>query len=454
MPQETAYQPYQPGIKLEGVVYPDAARLRRYIDDGILTRETLSGAFAESFRKNSGRLALAGPEGRFTYRELDEITDRLAAALLELGLNPLDRAFIQCGNSNELIFFFLACLKATLIPICALQAFRKLEVGYLGNLSEARVHLVQGDDPKFDDVAFAEEMQHEVPSLRHIVQARGTRRGKANLLKDLIDAMPLERARDKLASIPPDPFQVAVFQLSGGTTGVPKIIPRFSNDYLYNMRSVAAWNRYTEEDVLFMPTPFMHNMNMVCFFGPILLQGGLVTVCPDIREETLQGVIRDYHPTWCGLAGPIYARALPALQESGAAVQARRTCIAPKNAPRIRDAVKSFTAHIFGMTEGVIMLTQRDDPQEALDLSVGRPVSACDEVRIVDPRSRMAGPGGEGGRVVGNWSPTPPPAYVGSRTAKRERRCFAGLIRSPAITSPRKTIPQSLPRTAFIAPAT
>lgn len=387
----------EPKVRLDGVVYPDPDRLAKYIQLGPLPQESLSEALIKSFGKNAERLALVGAEGDRTYREVDELTDRLAAALLDMGLKPLDRAMIQCGNSHELMYFFLACLKATIIPICALQAFRRHEVGYLGNLAGARVHLVQGDDAKFDDVAFAEEMQEEVPTFEFIVQARGTARGRAASLHDLIAQMPLERASEILAGVEYDPYQVAVFQLSGGTTGVPKIIPRFQNEYLYNMQAVIKWNNYTADDVLFMPTPFMHNMNMVCFFGPLLLVGGTVTVCTDISAETLQAVVRNYNPTWFGLAGPIFQRVLPALQEADEQTRARRHFIGPKNAPRIREAVKSFVHHIFGMTEGTIMFTRTDDPQEVLDLSVGRPVSAHDEVKIVEPGTeREVGEGEEG----------------------------------------------------------
>src|SRR5690606_284234 len=125
---------------------------RRYVAEGVLTTETLVGAFRQSMQTHAERLALVGPDGHLTYGELDERTERLGAALIEMGLKPLDRAIFQCGNSHELLIAFLACLKAGIIPICALQAFRKLEVSYLGNLAEARLHLVQGDDPKFDDV--------------------------------------------------------------------------------------------------------------------------------------------------------------------------------------------------------------------------------------------------------------------------------------------------------------
>lgn len=390
----------RPPQLLAGVRYPDEGRLRHYVAEGVLTGETLAAAFQASFRRHADRLALAGPEGQLSYRELDEQTDRLGAALLALGMKPLDRAVFQCGNCNELLLAFFACLKAGIIPLCSLQAFRKLEIGYLGNLCEARLHFVQGDDPRFDDVAFAREMQAEVPSFAYILQARGERRGSAVLLADLIRDMPLAQARALLAEVSHDPFQAAVFQLSGGTTGVPKIIPRFQNEYLYNMRAVAAWNGYTQDDVLFFPTPYMHNLNMGCFFGPFLLCGATVTVTPDIGEQSLQRLVRDYRPTWFGVAGPILTRIAPELARADAAGRARRTFIAPKNAAGLTRLTGSPTHHIFGMTEGVIMFTRRDDPQEIRDTSVGSPVSAWDEIRIVHPGTETPVADGEVGEAL------------------------------------------------------
>ncbi|AGW92921.1 AMP-binding protein [Cupriavidus sp. DF5525] len=390
----------RPPQLLDGVRYPDEERLRRYVAEGVLTSETLAGAFQESFRRHADRLALAGPEGELTYRDLDEQTDRLGAALLALGMKPLDRAVFQCGNCNELLLAFFGCLKAGIIPLCSLQAFRKLEIGYLGKLCEARLHLVQGDDPKFDDVAFAEEMQAEVPSFDYILQARGERRGNAVLVAHLIRDMPLDKARGLLREVSLDPFQVAVFQLSGGTTGVPKIIPRFQNEYLYNMRAVAACNGYTQDDALFFPTPYMHNLNMGCFFGPFLLTGATVTVTPDIGEENLQRLVRDYRPTWFGVAGPILTRIAPELAKAGPAERARRNFISPKNGPGLTRLTGSPTHHIFGMTEGVIMFARRDDPQEIRNTSIGSPVSAYDEVKIVRPGTEELVADGETGEAL------------------------------------------------------
>lgn len=393
-------QTIRPKVALPGVRYPDEPRLRQYIEAGVLGTQSLTTALREAFATHAARLALVGPEAEYTYAQFDNLTDRFGAALLKLGALPLDRVIMQCGNCNELLIAFIGCLKASLIPLCALQAFRKHEITYLGNLCEAAVHVVQGDDPKFDDVAFATEMRAHVPSLRITVQARGAQRGEANSLWSLVDDTSIDEARDILSRVESDPFQVAVFQLSGGTTGVPKIIPRFHNEYLYNMKAVSAWNRYTSDDVLFMPTPFMHNMNMVCFFGPLLLAGGRVTVCPDISQETLTGVVSKYRPSWFGLAGPILARVAEEMQRATSEDKARRKLTGPKNAPRLREMLGSPCYHIFGMTEGVIMFAREGDPAEALDESVGRPVSSRDEVKIVEIGSETEVPDGETGEAL------------------------------------------------------
>ncbi|RYH31865.1 MAG: AMP-dependent synthetase, partial [Alcaligenaceae bacterium] len=368
---------------LPGVVYAPAADLQRYLQAGALTRETLTDAFRAAFAQHSTRLALRGTDSSISYAELDTITDRLGAAFLRLGLKPLDRVVFQLGNCNELVFGFLACLKAGLIPVCTLAAHRESEIGYLGNHSRARMHLVQGDDARFDDVAFAERMQETIPSMQWTVQARGAQRGKARLMRDLIDSVTAEDARRELADVILDPFQVVVFQLSGGTTGVPKIIPRFHNEYLYNMRAVAEFCGYGPQDCLFNPMPMMHNLNMGCCFGPFFLVGGTVAVATSVAPEALGDIFKTCEPTWAVLAGPIAEKLKPAVEAGLLPLDKLRGVISANNAPALRKLLNAPIRHIFGMTEGVIMLTRDDDPQEVQDFMVGSPVSSHDQVRIL-----------------------------------------------------------------------
>ncbi|MES2508331.1 MAG: AMP-binding protein [Pseudomonadota bacterium] len=379
MSSSTQYQVQAP---LPGVVYAPPADLRRYLDAGALTRETMPEAFRASFEKHAGRLALRGTEGEVTYAELDVITDRLASAFLRMGLKPLDRVVFQLGNCNELVFGFIACLKAGLIPVCTLAAHRESEIGYLGKHSAARMHFVQGDDAKFDDIAFAERMKASIPSMQWVVQARGEQRGSALHLRALIASVSVDDPRAELSKVVCDPFQVAVFQLSGGTTGVPKIIPRFHNEYIYNMRAFGAFAGYTADDCLFMPLPMMHNLNMGCCFGPFLLTGGTVAVATSLSPEALGDIFKHCEPTWTVVAGPIAERLKPAIQSGKLPLDKLRGVISANNAPALRELLKAPVRHIFGMTEGVIMLTSGEDPQEVQDTMVGRPVSEHDQVKL------------------------------------------------------------------------
>jgi non-ribosomal peptide synthetase component E (peptide arylation enzyme) len=144
----------------------------------------------------------------------------------------------------------------------------------------------------------------------------------------------------------------------------------------------------------------MHNMNMACFFGPMLLAGGAVIVCPNIAESTLQQAIRDYKPTWFGLAGPIYSRVADELAAASPDVKRKRRLIGPKNAPGLTRVWGSPCYHIFGMTEGVIMFAREGDPQYVLDESVGRPVCEWDEVKVVLPGTEEELPDGEVGEAL------------------------------------------------------
>jgi 2,3-dihydroxybenzoate-AMP ligase len=415
-------EPLQPGAtyRIPGVVYPPADELARYVSAGVLGQQTLIDALMETHAHFADQPALIGPEGVYTHRQLDEITDRVASAFLDLGLKPLDRVVFQVPNCNELMFGFFGCLKAGLIPVCTLVSHREREISYLANHSEAILHFVQGDDAKFDHVEFAHRMKLAAPTLQHIVVARGPARDGALSLKDLYEAQDPVRARMRVKSIERDPFQVILFHLSGGTTGIPKIIPRFGSEYLYNMRAVAAFNGFQPGEIFYNPAPFMHNFNMVCCSGPILLIGGTIALAPTLDGPTVKRVLQQFKPNYMVLGGPILDKMAPALAKNrkasavfnavpflrkllpGVASQLVdfrpvKGIFSPKGAEFISRVTGAPTYHVFGMTEGVIMNTCYADPEEARYLSVGRPVSELDQIKLLKPGTEIEVPLGEVG---------------------------------------------------------
>ena len=386
---------------LPGVVYPRQQDLQHYVNAGALTHETLIGALVESFQRNADRIALRGGEGETCFAELDRLTTHTAAGLIALGLSPLDRVLFQMANSRELLVAVIASWKAGLIPVCTLVSHREAELGYLADHSEAKAIFVDGDNSKFDQVAFAKELQKKHQSLRFVVSCRGPSQGVPTLtaLATLADgATAKQKVAERIASL--DPFQVAVFQLSGGTTGIPKIIPRFHNEYLYNMRAVHQWTGRESEETVFCAGPLVHNAGMVCHWGPALLHGGCVITERDLSVEGLRRTFVAYKPTWMFLMRPILVRLKEALEDHDQDLSHVTGVISSSHAQFVRQELSMPGFHFFGMAEGLIMSTRTTDSIRAIEQSIGLPISPLDEVRLYKPGTEQEVQPGEVGELV------------------------------------------------------
>lgn len=403
--KEEASDMSQPAHPIPGVVYAPPAVVDGYRQAGVLTPETLVGALADIAARFPDRIAISenGDDG-ITHAALDRLTDRAAAGLLGLGLQPLDRVLFQVGNCRDLLVAFLACLKAGLIPICTLAAHRRHEIGIIGRQAGARAHIVQGDDPKFDFVGFSSQMRGEIDTLAHTIVlhprpdldlAPGTHR-----FDDLVDAATPDAARAVLAAIPRDPWQVALFQLSGGTSGVPKIIPRFHSEYLHTIRSIVRWHGLDETTVGFTPNPLMHNAPMACYWGPPLFSGGEVAVSTGLDVAVIERILTRRRPDWLAIPLVILLRLKDAGTFERIDLSYARGFSLPNSALRVEQLTGAPARPLFGMTEGLLSYGRRGDPRAVIEGTVGRPVSDHDDVRILHPESEEECAEGEIGELA------------------------------------------------------
>ena len=370
---------------LPGVVYPEPERLRAYVAAGALPDQSITDALRTSFARHATRMAVCTTDRQISYAELDQTTDRFALALRDLGLRPLDRALFQAANSPEVVVAFIGCLKAGIIPVCTLAAHREHEIGYLGRHTDAKLHIVAGDDPKFDFVVFALNMKDAIPTMTHIVSIRADDRAGVLALTDLIEATDPAAARSAAAEAAYDPYQAAVFQLSGGTTGSPKVITRFGNDYLLNALLTIDMVRYTAEDVVFNPMPMIHNACMICCWIPALLSGAAFAIADDLAPASWARLFRARRPTFVGLIRALLPR-LDALVGAYPQALAKVRAFWCPDAARIVRKQYGIPAHaMFGMTEGMNMYVRAGDPEDVQDWSVGTPMSDFDEIRLLAP---------------------------------------------------------------------
>lgn len=389
---------------IPGVIYQSAERLQSYVSAGILTDETLVSAFRDAVRRFPERTALSEVGWSCTYGELDVITNKAASAFMRLELAPRDRVIFQLPNSKELVIAFLGCLKAGLIPICTLAAHRQIEIGYLGAHAKARAHIVQAGDPKFDYVAFAKEMRAQIPTLAVTIVTKAAASdldGSTPSLTHIIEAEDADEAARRVAAVSHDPFQVALFQLSGGTTDVPKIIPRFHNEYLYTLRSVAGFHGLDETIVAYTPNPMMHNAPMSCCWGLAIFFGGEVAISAGLEPAAVGPLLQERKPNWFILPPVVLLR----LQEAG---WLDRVSFAHVKGFAATSGVERFSSFVggaptwamFGMTEGLLAFCNASDPIAARHGTVGRPVSPYDEVRILNPVSEEGVGEGEVGELA------------------------------------------------------
>jgi non-ribosomal peptide synthetase component E (peptide arylation enzyme) len=391
------------GVKnpMPGVVYMPEVDLDHYVREGVLTDETFIAALSRSFAENADRVAISEPGIEVTYRELDEVSDRGAAALHRLGLRPGDRALFQVRNCKEVLYAFIACLKLGVIPICTLAAHRQAEIGYLGNHGTAKAHFIHSDDPKFDLADFANQMRGSIPSLEHVITVRGPA-DKAGILSfdALIAGEDAAAAKSLVNGIEHDPFQVVIFQLSGGTSGIPKIIPRFSNEYRYTVQTVIDWFGFDRDIVSFTPNPLMHNAPMACYWAPALMLGGEVAIAIEPTLAEIEGVLAERRPTWIAIAKVQLVR----LKEIGAFDRLNFDnvfgFVILDSAEIMRAMIGAPCVPIFGMTEGLLAFARPSDPEEAQLNTLGRPTSPYDELRIVEPNTETDVADGQTGELL------------------------------------------------------
>ena len=210
----------------------------RYMTRGFWENVTLGDILDRSawyFPKREALVGISPVDGevRDTYGTLQRKVDRLALHLLRLGLNPHDRVILQLPNIPEFVYLYFALHRIGAIPVMSLPPHRLSEVGYIAQETEARGYAIPSEFRDFNYLELSKEVQEETSSLEFVLVAGNEVPQGAIALAQLLEE-PLEEKFDQgyLKQYHPNPMDVAVFQLSGGTTGRQKVIPHTHNDYI------------------------------------------------------------------------------------------------------------------------------------------------------------------------------------------------------------------------------
>ncbi|GGW11561.1 2,3-dihydroxybenzoate-AMP ligase [Streptomyces narbonensis] len=375
---------------IDGFVPCPDGLAQEYHRAGYWLGRPLGDLFQESCALHADRVAVVCGERELTYAELWDRVQRLTCGLLELGIRPLDRVVVQMPNIPEFVVLVLALLRAGAIPVLALPGHRRVEMAHVGAHSDAVAYAVKDEFGGFD----FRRLAREVPFDGHVLVSGDAQEFVA------LDA--LEGPPRELPSV--NPSDPALFLLSSGTTGPPKLIPRTHDELAYLMRATARAMGAGSDLVYLAVNPVSHMAALTCpgVLGSLLL-GGKAVLTSSVRPDEVFPLIEREGVTVTSLVPAV----LRLWADSGRhhhdlsrlAVQVGSAPLDSALATRARKVLGCGLTRWFGTTEGFLAHTRLDDPEEVIENTEGRPLSEADVMLVVGPSGKPL-PDGEAGELL------------------------------------------------------
>jgi 2,3-dihydroxybenzoate---[aryl-carrier protein] ligase len=391
---------------LEGFTPIPADFAARYRAKGYWLDQPMGQYFRSIFDKWDNRIAVVAGKERVTYRELGDRIDHLARHLLDLGVSSLDRVVVQLPNRVEFIYLYFALVRIGAIPLLALPPHRKYEIEHYIKFINAVGYAGSERERDFSFLDMAREIRSVAPCLRHLFILGGALPSDCLSIRVLLNDEP-NTSVSALGKLKIDPNEPAVFQLSGGTTGIPKIIPRTHNDYIFNSVGCSAANDMREDDCLLVCLPIGHNFPLASpGIQGMFIRGGKVVLADSPRASDVFPMIENERVTHLELVPAILIRLLHdeslsrydlssvrIVNTGGQRLQPETSALAEKLIP------SCIAQEVFGMAEGLVTFNQLDDPPEVRHHTIGPSWCEDDEVYIVDENLREV-PVGEVGELI------------------------------------------------------
>ena len=382
----------------------------RYRERGYWIDRPLTDIVAQ--HADSEACAVICGEQQLSYRALNQRIHTLATSLLQLGIQPGQTALVQLGNVAEFYITFFALLKAGIVPVNALFSHQKTELAAYAELVGPSLIIADRSHRLFAEDDYWRALRDDFPHINRILLRGEPSTRTAGIMPISLDAA-IEGRLEGLSAQPkqaePTPASdVAFFQLSGGSTGTPKLIPRTHNDYDYSIRrsvelcGVSAATRF----LCALPAPHNYPLSSPGALG-IFHAGGCVVLAEDPAPQRCFPLIERHHVTMVALVPPavtLWEQSLTSENrhqlDSLEVMQIGGAHLAVSLAERVPERFGCQLQQVFGMAEGLVNYTLLDDDEWHRTHTQGRPMSPDDEVYVVDDNGRPVPPNTPGHLIV------------------------------------------------------
>ncbi|MFY1638087.1 (2,3-dihydroxybenzoyl)adenylate synthase [Solwaraspora sp. WMMB335] len=376
--------------------WPDeyAQRYRRL---GYWRGETFDQWLTGLVARHGERTAVVGGGQRWSYRRLHRTAHRLAAGLYAVGLRRGDRVVVQLPNVPEFLALLFALFRIGAWPVLGLPAHRRSEITHLVDLTGAVGYVVADRYAGFDYRELARQVRSLTTGLHHVL-----------VLGDAAEFVALSELDGDPSELPDGPAaaDVAFLNLSGGSTGLPKLIPRTHDDYLYSVRASAEICALDTDTVYLCVLPVAHNFSLSSpgVLGTLHV-GGRIVLAGQPTPDVAFALIAAERVSITALVPPLAKLWLDAAVNRGPDLSSLRLVqvggarLSDEVAARVRPTFGCALQQVFGMAEGLVNYTRLDDPERVVTTTQGIPISPDDEVRVVDRDDRDV-PSGASGQLL------------------------------------------------------
>ncbi len=396
--------------------------VENYIEKGFLLNQTFGDALYEICRKKGTDIALIDEKKRMSYMELLRESNRIAALMYEQGLRKGDNVLLHMPNSVEYVTVLFALLTLGARPALMLPDHSETELLAIGRVLEPKAIITVKEEMGVEYGQQAKRVTEELKSVEKIFLDKEADYAVSIYQKSTLAMLPFSAEK-------PQPYDIALFLLSGGTTGIPKIIPRLHAAYITNAVLSAKRCCVTEESIYLAVLSTSHDYPLCApgIFGTLFAGGKCILAKTASPEEAFEW-IRKEKATFTQIVPVIAGLWVEAATQEKDTSSLKLKHIevgAAKLEWEIAEKLENtFSCKIFqgyGLGEGITCFTAIDDSDEITRRTQGKPISQADRIRIVDANGNDVKQG-EAGEL---WETGPYTFYGYYKSPERNEGLFS-----------------------------
>ncbi len=318
-----------------------------------------------------------------SYARLNDRANRVATALIQIGVNPGDHVGLCAPNSGDWLAFYFGILKAGGVAVAFSSLLKRDELELLINHSRPKILFTF--DERLDELAGFQG----AGLLEKVISPQG----------DLDFEHLLNMGSGSFTAIDRDRSDTAVILYTGGTTGTPKGAMLTHENVNTALQNVIFHERSSEKDRALLFLPFHHVFGQMHIMNATILSAGCLEMIPAFDMERVLELLEGGRVTKLFGVPTVYVRflAVDGLKEKLGAVRycfSAAASMAAELVRRWRELTGLSIYESYGMTEASPMATYNHYYRHVIG-SVGTPVPGV-EIQIRDKNGKQMDAGEEG----------------------------------------------------------